>query len=227
MLFVYLSSVMLRSIPPYLCTLIKESKVLSILGFHFDFRLTWGYVTDSTVRRCRQRLECLRRISEYLGTEGLSLAYRAFVRSVAEYGGILLLGARASATQLSKLDCMQQFAEQLCSSSFVPLSRRRHAASLGLLCKLLDGTCREHLQMFCPAFLSSVSLLWRSQRLNLPRPYLLINPIIATSLDLFHRSFLGCIADIWNNVQLHHIRSSVCQSWTVLLRKMQNVICTV
>ena len=178
--------------------LIKESKVLSILGFHFDSHLTWGYMIDTTVQRCRQRLGCLRRVSEYLGTEGLSLAYRAFVCPVAEYGGILLLGA--SATQLAKLDCMQQFAEQLCSSSFVPLSRRRHAAALGLLCKLLDGTCREHLHMFCPAFLSSVSLPRRSQRLNLPRPYLLINPITAASLDLLRRSFLGCIADIWNDV---------------------------
>ena len=39
--------------------LIKESKVLSILGFHFDSRLTWGYMIDSTVRCCRQRLGCL------------------------------------------------------------------------------------------------------------------------------------------------------------------------
>ena len=153
------------------------------------------------------------------------MAYQAVVCPVAEYGGILLLGA--SATQLAKLDCMQQFAERLCSSSFVPLSRHRHAAALGLLCKLLDGTCRKHLQMFCPAFLSSVSLPWRSQCLNLPRPYLLINPITATSLDLFRRSFLGCIADIWNDVQLDHIRSSVYQSWTLLLCEMQNVICTV
>ena len=80
--------------------LIKESKVLSILEFHFDSHLTWDYMIDSTVRRCRQRLGCLRRISKYLGTEGLYLAYWAFVRPVAEYGGILLLGA--SATQLSK-----------------------------------------------------------------------------------------------------------------------------
>ena len=85
--------------------LIKVSKVLSILGFYFHSRLTWDYIIDSTVRRWRQRLGCLRRISEYLGTEGLSLAYRAFVRPVAEYGGISLSGA--SATQLSKLDCMQ------------------------------------------------------------------------------------------------------------------------
>ena len=143
-----------------------------------------------------QRLGCLRRISEYFGTEGLSLAYRALVHLVAEYCGILLLGV--SATQLSKLDRMQQFAEWLCSTSFVPLSRHCYASALGLLCKLLDGTCREHLQMFCPTFLSSVSLPRRSQCLNLPRPYLLVDPITATSLDLFRRSFLGCIADVWN-----------------------------
>ena len=203
---------------------IEESKVLSILGLHFDSRLTWDYMIDSTVRCCRQRLGCLRRISEYLGTEGLSLAYRAFVRPIAEYGGILLLAA--GAIQLSKLDRMQQFAERLCSSSFVPLSRRCHASALGLLCKLLNGTCREHLQMFCPTFLSSESLPRRSQRLNLPQPFLLVDPVTATSLGLFCRSFLGCIADVWNNVQLDHIRSNVCQSWTVLLRKMQTVICT-
>ena len=33
--------------------LIKESKVLSILRFYFDSCLTWGYMIDSTVQRCR------------------------------------------------------------------------------------------------------------------------------------------------------------------------------
>ena len=77
---------------------------------------------------------CLRRISEFLGTEGLTLAYRAFVRPVAEYGGILMIGA--SDTQLSRLNHMQHFAEQLCSSHFTPLQRHRHAVAIGLLCKL-------------------------------------------------------------------------------------------
>ena len=74
-----------------------------------------------------------------LAQMGLSLAYCEFVHPVAEYGDILLMGA--SATQLSKLDRMQHFAEQLYSSSFVPLQRCRHAAAIGLLCKLLDDTC--------------------------------------------------------------------------------------
>ena len=58
--------------------------MLSILGFHFDSRLTWSYMIDSSVRRCRQRLGCLRRVSQYLGSGGLILAYRAFVHPVAE-----------------------------------------------------------------------------------------------------------------------------------------------
>ena len=49
----------------------------------------------------------------------------------------------ASDIQLSKLDRMQHFAEQLCSSHFTPLQRRYHAPAIGLLCKLLDGTIAE------------------------------------------------------------------------------------
>ena len=69
---------------------------------------------------------------------------------------------------------MQHLAEQLCSTQFTPLEKRCHAAAIGLLCKLLDGTCREYLQRFCPLFLSSISLPWRSQRLNILRPFLLL-----------------------------------------------------
>ena len=47
--------------------------------------------------------------------QGLTLAYRAFVHPVTEYGSILMMGA--SATHLSKLNRMQQFAEKLCSSN--------------------------------------------------------------------------------------------------------------
>jgi len=53
------------------------------------------------------------------------------VRPVTEYGSVLIMGA--SATQLSKLDRTQNFAEQLCSAQFVSLERRCHAAAVGLL----------------------------------------------------------------------------------------------
>ena len=98
--------------------------------------IPYDLVIDSSVRHCRQRLGCLRRVSQYLGSGGLILAYQAFVRPVAEYGNVLMMGA--SPTQLSRLDRMQHLAEQLCSTQFTPLEKRCHAAAIGLLCKLLD-----------------------------------------------------------------------------------------
>ena len=113
--------------------------MLSKLEFHFDSHLTWSYMIDSSIQQCRQRLGCLRQISEYLGTEGLTLAYHIFVCPVAEYSSILMMGA--SDTQLSKLDHIQHFAEQSGSSLVISLQKHCHAA-IGLLCKsLVKNTC--------------------------------------------------------------------------------------
>ena len=122
---------------------------------------------------------------------------------------------------------MQHLAEQLCSTQFIPLEKHCHAAAIGLICKLLDGTCCEHLQRFCPLFLASISLPRRSQCLNILQPFLLASFIITTSLDLFYRSSLGCANEIWNTTKFDNIRSTVCQSWTELASGMQHIICDV
>ena len=98
---------------------------------------------DSLVRRCKQRLGCLRRVSEYLGSEGLILAYQAFVHPVVEYGSVLMMGA--SATQLSKLDRMQHLAEQLC------LYLLRSAVMLQLLV-YCASYWMEHVVSICRGF---------------------------------------------------------------------------
>ena len=95
---------------------------------------------------------------------------------------------------------------------FIPLERRRHAAAIGLLCKLLDGTCREYLQRFCPPFMSSISLPRRSQRFNPSRPFLLASSVTATSLDLFRWSFLGSVTEIWNTTKFDELSFSIAQS---------------
>ena len=64
---------------------------------------------------------------------------------------------------------MQHFAEQLCSTQFTPLEKCLHAAAIGLLCKLLDGTCREYLQRFCPIFqilLECATEIWNTTKLD-------------------------------------------------------------
>ena len=45
---------------------IKEAETLSMLGFHFDHRLTWATMIGKMVSHSRQHLGCLRRILDYL-----------------------------------------------------------------------------------------------------------------------------------------------------------------
>ena len=132
---------------------------------------------DTTIRRCRQRLGCLQQILEYLGTEGLSLAYHACPCNFRIWRDITDGSQCYPAVQIGSYEALCQIIMLI-----ITLQRHCHAAAIGLLCKLLDGTCQEHLQLFCLALMSSISL---PRCLNIPRPYLLANPITTTSLDLF------------------------------------------
>ena len=100
------------------------------------------------VSRSRQRLGCLCRILDYLDSNTLQTAYKAFIRPMMEYGNVAVMGT--SATQLSRLDTIQNATTKLCHISFVSLQHHHHAAAVGLLLKLLDGHCRELFQTFCP-----------------------------------------------------------------------------
>ena len=80
-----------------------------------------------------------------------------------EYGNVAIMGA--SAAQLSSLDSVQYVATSLCQTSFISLQCRRHAATVGLLLKMLDCHCRELLQTFCPNFSTSSLTLHRSSTL--------------------------------------------------------------
>ena len=138
---------------------IKEAEILSVLGFHFDRCLTWTAMIDKMVSHSRQGLGCLRRILDYLDSHTLQLAYKAFVRPIMEYGNVAIMGA--SATQLSRLNTVQNVATSLCHAVFVPLQCHHHAAAVGLLLKLLDCYCCE-LQTFCPTFFTPNLTLRRS-----------------------------------------------------------------
>ena len=164
---------------------IEEVDALKILGVYFDRRLTWGHMIDQLTIRCRQRLGALFRVREYLGQSGLIVAYKSFVRPVCEYGSVIFMGA--SAVHLHKLDAVQKAAERLCQVSFQPLSSRRKASAIGLLCKLLDSHCRRPLQNFCPTLVSVTHS--RYLRYVSDDPLLLQNSIKYNSLDLFIRSF--------------------------------------
>ena len=67
---------------------------------------------DQIVSHSRQHLGCLRRILDYLDSNTLQLAYKAFIRPIMEYGNVAIMGA--SATQLGRLDAVQNAATSLC-----------------------------------------------------------------------------------------------------------------
>ena len=101
-----------------------------MLEFHFDHHLSLVALIDMIVSRCRQRLRCLHRILDYLDSNTLQLAYKAFIRPMIEYGNVTIIGA--SATQLSRLDTVQNAATTLCHASFIPLQHHCHAATVEL-----------------------------------------------------------------------------------------------
>ena len=98
-------SLVMDSIP------IVEVETLSVLGFHFDRRLTWAAVIDKMVSCSRQRLGCLSRILDYLDSN----TYNLLIRPIMEYGNVAIMGA--SATQLGRLDAVQNAATSLCQTS--------------------------------------------------------------------------------------------------------------
>ena len=121
---------------------------------------------------------------------------------------------------------VQNAATSLCRTSFVPLQCRHHAAAVGLLLKLLDCHCRGLLQTFCPNFSTSSLTLWRSSRLAIStQPYQLADIIVYNSLDIFHRSFLGCIPGIWQNeVPICLRQDGHSFGWRTVVKDIQNVI---
>ena len=111
------------------------------------------------------------------------------------YGCVIFMGA--SAVHLHKLDAVQKAAERLCQISFQPLSSRRKAGAIGLLCKLLDSHCQQPLQNFSPTLVSVTHP--RCLRYD---PLLLRSSGKYNSLDLFIRSFLGAISTVWSTIPL-------------------------
>ena len=77
--------------------------------------------------------------------------YKAFVRSVMEFGNLEYMSA--ADTHLARLDTVQRSAQRICGSIFESLEVRREAAVFGLVCKLLDGDGRGGLNEFVPQLL--------------------------------------------------------------------------
>ena len=104
---------------------------------------SWGPHIDMIISKTKQRLAQLCHLSSYLDSASLSVMYKSFVHSHLKCGHLLYFGA--ARRFLNRLDALQCWGASVCHSNFPSLECRRHAAAIGLLCRLLDGEGRGYL----------------------------------------------------------------------------------
>ena len=156
----------------------------------------------------------------------MSTIYKSWIRPTLEYGNILYSGA--ASTHLRRLDDLQSRIERSCSFVFQPLSHRRNAAIMGLVCRLLAGEGRGNLQTYCPQFCGNQTLR-RSHRLHSwdPAEHLcFVNPCNFRTLYRFKRSWLATAVDIWNGLPADLILQGEACGWRTILKDVQRCICT-
>ena len=167
---------------------------------------------------------CLQKKGSVTNAKGLAITFKSFVRPICEYGNVAIMGAAAS--HLSTLDAVQKRAEKLSDCTFPSLHSRREASAVGLLCKLLDFRGRGPLQQFFPSFATTPLTHSYSLRNLSDDPLLLSSSIKYNSLDLYRRSFLGAITNIWASTP-HNIRLRGSEEdWYSIIKLLQKYLCS-
>ena len=139
---------------------------------------------------------------------------------------MLLLCMGAAASHLSTLNAVQKRAEKLSDCTFPSLHSHHEASAVGLLCKLLDFRGQGPLQQFCPSFATTPLIHSYSLRNLSDDPLLLSSTIKYNSLDLYRRSFLGAITNIWASTP-HNIRLRGSEEdWYSIIKLLQKYLCS-
>ena len=150
--------------------------------------------------------------------------YKSWIHPILEYGNILYLGAANA--HLCRLDNLQSCIERTCSVTFQPLLQRRHAAIMGLACRLLAGEGQGNLSTYCPQ-LCGTPLLRTSCRLHSCDPaehLLFVNCCNFKTLDKFKCSLLATATDIWNSLPADMILRGEVSDWHTVLKDIQHYI---
>jgi len=177
---------------------VEQVKELKLVGYLFDQKMTFGPMVSKLAQKARSRVAALRRIKHLLSAENLKLMYTMFVRSTMEYGSVAFMGT--ATTHLQKLDRVQDSAVKCCGFEIESLQSRREAAAAALALKLLDGSAHVKLQPFAPKFAKHFSLSRKRTRASTSVGTQLERRTKTNSLDMYKRSFLGCIHNIWRKI---------------------------
>ena len=99
-----------------------------------------------------------------------------------------------------------------------PALQSRHAASaVGNICKLLNLCGCRPLQLFCPNFFNPATHSYRLR--NLTNHLLLVSSTIQfNSLDLFMRSLIGAIPDIWAAILMEFRLRGANHGWSTVMK---------
>ena len=127
---------------------VDQVSELKIVGFLFQSGMTWGSMVSKLAKKGRQRMAAFFRMKHSLSSQNLEIMYKAFVRSVMEYGHVSFRGAAVS--HLNKLDVIQDRCSKIGGFELESLASRRDASLIGLVLKLLDGDGRGEVACCTP-----------------------------------------------------------------------------
>jgi hypothetical protein len=199
---------------------VRRVSEIKLVGFVFDEKLTWTKMISQLASRARSQLGALFRMRPVMNDANLATMYKAFVRSVMEFGNLEYMSA--ASTHLSRLDAVQHSAQRICNIKFETLGERREAASFGMMCKLLDGEGRGELQLFAPVLLDQPvnrSSARFQDGLHLQRT------VNAKSLKQYERSFCGSAPVTFSKLPQELLVSGKENGWCSVMKKGQRFLC--
>ena len=197
---------------------------MKLVGFIFDRRLSWSTMISNLASKARQQLGALWRLCPVMDSQNRQQMYKAFVRSIMEYGGMEYMAA--AKTHLAKLDVVQRSAERICGSvgAFEPLGVRRECSLFGMLCKMLDGEVRGGLNDFIPEF-AGVSEVRRGRSAVVPRGLELVDLTGPSSLVQYDASFCGRAPEVFKKMPEELLEEGLEHGWRSIMKEGQRFLC--
>ena len=174
--------------------LVKRKPAVKLVGYLFDEKMTWSGMISAMAKKARMRLGMLSRLRHLLDDQNMQCIYCTFIRPVLEYGSTQFMGAAAS--HLEKLDLVQRTAMRIGRFKVESLQSKREAAAASFTLKLLNGDGRGVLKGVVPEIVNIPAGRLRHSVLGLQ----LVSWAKFNSLNIYKRSYLGSIHEIWSKL---------------------------
>ena len=132
-----------------------------------------------------------------------------------EYNSVSWMGAAPS--HLHKLDRVQRIAQRIGCFTVTPLQARRETAAMSLALKLLDSQGRGELMHFTPVLTEPFRRCKKRTRQSI-EGIQIARRIKSSSLDVYRRSFMGVLPQIWAKIPIEIIERGNEKGWLKIKR---------